>query len=271
MLRLLISLCLAAGTARAEWNLQAFDTAVAASGRAMKLSPDQFDALQKRKVRGLKSIERHLRGRFKKADERVMQAFDQVPREYFHYQYKDKVSIARSAWEEKAKPWPIGYGSALSDYLGQAWMTQMLDVQADHKVLEVGTGSGYQIAVLSRLAKEVYSIEIRKDLGEAVGRIFQPLGYANIQSRVGDGFYGWPEVEGGFDRIMVTCAAQYVPPALIAQLKPSGVMIVPVGQPFKRNQLLYEIRKDAEGKVHTKKHWGVYFIPMLGDISKNKG
>jgi protein-L-isoaspartate(D-aspartate) O-methyltransferase len=254
----------------AAWDLAAFDTAVASSHRVMKLSQEDFDAIQRRHRSCLKRIEADLKQRMKTADPRVLKAFAEVPREYFHYQYQKKLSLARLTWDEDSKPWAIGYGSALSDYQGQAWMTQMLDVDPKHTVLEIGTGSGYQISVLSRMAKEVYSIEIRKALGKAVDQIFVPLGYTNIHARVGDGFHGWPEVQGGFDRIMVTCAASYVPPPLIAQLKPNGIMVIPVGQPFKRNQVLYEVRKDAQGKVHTKKYWGVFFIPMLGDVAKGK-
>lgn len=115
---------------------------------------------------------------------------------------------------------------------------------------------------------KAYSIEIIQPLGRGVQRIFAPLGYSNVETRVGDGFFGWPEVEGGFDTIIVTCAAQYVPPALLAQLKPCGRMLIPIGQPFRRGQFLYIYTKDAEGRVRSRKDVGVYFIPMTGEMQR---
>ncbi len=97
-----------------------------------------------------------------------------------------------------------------------------------------------------------------------MAKLWAPLGYGNIESRVGDGYFGWPEVSGGFDIIIVTCAAQYTPPELFKQLKPGGRMIIPIGQPFKRGQVLYIYTKDEAGKVHSKRDVGVFFIPMTG-------
>ena len=134
--------------------------------------------------------------------------------------------------------------------------------------LEIGTGSGFQSALLSRIVKQAYSIEIIEPLGKAVSQIFAPLGYDNVHTRVGDGYYGWPEVQGGFDIIIVTCAAQYAPPDLFKQMKPGGRLVIPIGQPFKRGQVLYVYTKDAEGKIHSKRDMGVFFIPMTGAISK---
>ena len=106
-------------------------------------------------------------------------------------------------------------------------------------------------------------------MGKAVGRIFAPLGYHNVQTRVGDGYYGWPEVAGGFDIIIVTCAAQYAPPELFKQMKPGGRMIIPIGQPFKRGQILYIYTKDANGKIRSRRDVGVFFIPMTGEMMKS--
>ena len=122
--------------------------------------------------------------------------------------------------------------------------------------------------MLSRIVKTSYSIEIIEPLGTAVHKIFAPLGYDNIHTRVGDGYYGWPEVAGGFDIIIVTCAAQYAPPALFAQLKPGGRLIIPIGQPFKQGQVLYIYHKDAAGKIHSRRDMGVFFIPMTGTMIK---
>ncbi len=130
-------------------------------------------------------------------------------------------------------------------------MTQVCKPTAGDVTLEIGTGSGFQSSLLSRIVKKAYSIEIIEPLGHAVAKLWAPLGYDNIESRVGDGYFGWPEVKDGFDIIIVTCAAQYAPPELFKQLKPGGRMIIPIGQPFKRGQVLYVYTKDAEGKVHS--------------------
>jgi protein-L-isoaspartate(D-aspartate) O-methyltransferase len=196
-------------------------------------------------------------------------AFQAVPREYYHYDYPDHRATPGDAYEENPKPWALGYGSALSDYLGQAYMTQVCKPKPGEITLEIGTGSGFQSSLLSRIVKTAYSIEIIEPLGKAVGKIFAPIGYNNVHTKVGDGYYGWPEVEGGFDIIIVTCAATFAPPDLFKQLKPGGRMIIPIGQPFKRGQVLYVYTKDAEGKIHSRRDIGVFFIPMTGAIAKN--
>jgi protein-L-isoaspartate(D-aspartate) O-methyltransferase len=252
------------------WNYQAFVRAYEQSGRRQKVSEPTFNGLQERRVKALSTIEKYLTERFGRADPLVMKAFAEVPREYYHYHYQDRFAFADKAYEEEnIKPWAIGYGSALSDYLGQAYMTQLTRPTPDSVVLEVGTGSGFQISVLSRIVKKAYSIEIIEPLGQGVARIFKPLGYHNIETRVGDGYFGWPEVAGGFDIIIVTCAAQYVPQALLDQLKPGGRMVIPIGQPFKKGgQFLYVYTKDKDGKVRSRKDVGVYFIPMTGEQAK---
>jgi protein-L-isoaspartate(D-aspartate) O-methyltransferase len=232
------------------------------------LSDGAFAAIQARRPVALRRIESYLKERLGSADPEVMRAFAEVPREYFHYQYDAKAPSPSNAYEAEPKPWGLGYGSALSDYLGQAYMTQVSKPKATDVTLEIGTGSGYQSSILSRICKASYSIEIIEPLGRAVGKIFAPLGYDNVHSRVGDGYFGWPEVEGGFDLIIITCAAQYAPPELFKQLKPGGRALIPIGQPFKRGQFLYVYTKDAEGKIHSRKDVGVYFIPMTGAMMK---
>ena len=148
-------------------------------------------------------------------------------------------------------------------------MTQICKPAPGEVTLEIGTGSGFQSSLLSRIVKTSYSIEIIEPLGRAVSKIFAPLGYTNVRTKVGDGYYGWPDVQGGFDIIIVTCAATFAPPDLFKQLKPGGRMIIPIGQPFKRGQVLYVYTKDAEGKIHSKRDIGVFFIPMTGAIAKN--
>nr|WP_283949581.1 protein-L-isoaspartate O-methyltransferase [Limobrevibacterium gyesilva] len=242
--------------------------AMAKSGRPVDLTEAQFQAIQARKPAAMKRIESYLKERLGGADPAVMAAFQALPREYFHYMYDGRRATPGDAYEETPKPWALGYGSALSDYLGQAYMTQVCKPTAGDVTLEIGTGSGFQSALLSRIVKRSYSIEIIEPLGKAVGKIFAPLGYDNVETRVGDGYYGWPEVHGGFDIIIVTCAAQYAPPELFKQLKPGGRMLIPIGQPFKRGQFLYVYTKDEEGKVHSRKDVGVFFIPMTGAMMK---
>jgi len=248
--------------AQPAWDFAAYQKAMEAGGRKAGLTEAGFRSVQVRKQAAAKTVKSYLDKSFGQADPELLKAFSEVPREYFMYQYEQDKSLASLSYETQAKPWPIGYGSALSDYLGQAYMTQLSAPKKEELVLEIGTGSGFQSALLSRMVKDVYSIEIIKPLGEKVSKLFAPLGYNNVHTRVGDGFYGWPEVEGGFDIIIVTCAARYVPPPLLKQLKPGGKLVIPIGQPYKRGQFLYVYTKDQEGKIHSKKDMGVFFIPM---------
>ena len=257
---------------RTAWNFKSFLSAYQASERPHTVTEADFTQAQENRLQALKNIESFLTRRFGKADPLVMKAFAEVPREYYHYNYQRKTSSAFKAYEPKTedvKSHVIGYGSTLSDYFVQAYMTQIARPKPSDVVLEIGTGSGYQVSILSRIVKQAYSIEIIEPLGQGVAKIFKPLGYNNIQTRVGDGFFGWPEVKGGFDIIIVTCVAQYVPPALLEQLKPGGRLVIPIGQPFTPgSQFLYVYTKDAAGKVHSRKYTSVYFIPMTGEMQK---
>ena len=247
------------------WTYKKFLKVFKKSGRTTDLTAKEFDRLQERKLAMLKDIHRYLDRKFGWADPRLMKAFEDLPREYYHYDYQDGTDLSKFAYEFPPRTWGLGWGSALSDYEGQAYMAQLAHPGPKDKVLEVGTGSGYNISLLSRVAKEAYSIEIISPLGRAVSHIFKPLGYTNIHTRVGDGYYGWKEA-GPFDIIMFTCVAQFVPQPLFKQLKPGGRIIIPIGQPFKHNQVLYVYRMDRRGRVHSKKYIPVYFIPMKGTM-----
>jgi protein-L-isoaspartate(D-aspartate) O-methyltransferase len=254
-----------------DWSFDAYAGAMQASGRRTDLTDKSFAAVRLKRDHAIRQLEVYLGGKFGGADPEVMRAFSEVPREYYHFNYGGNWSFARDAYDWYPRPWAIGYGSALSDFLGQAYMTQLSRPKAGETALEIGTGSGYQISILSRVVRKACSIEIIEPLGTAVGRIFKPLGFDNIESRVGDGYYGWPEEKDGFDIIMVTCVAQHVPPELLRQLKPgTGRLIIPVGQPFKREQVLYVFTKDTDGRIQSRRDMGVYFIPMTGRISRGR-
>ncbi len=246
------------------WTYAAFREAMTASGRNPTINESQFADIQSRKSGAMARIKSYLEGKFGTADPAVLAAFESVPRDYFHYAYAAGASTAYQAYEDNPKPWAIGHGSVLSDYLGQAYMTQLAAPKPGDVTLEIGTGSGFQSSLLSRIVRDAYTIEIIQPVGEAVGKIFAPLGYDNVHSRVGDGYFGWPEVEGGFDTIMLTCVAQYAPPELFRQLKPGGKLIIPIGQPFRRGQVLYVYTRDEQGRVHSRRDVGVFFIPMTG-------
>lgn len=246
------------------WTFARFNEVMAASHRPHALTEAQFNEIQARKPAAIERIRIYLDGRFGAHDPNVIQAFESVPRDYFHYAYASQASTAYQAYEDNPKPWAIGHGSVLSDYLGQAYMTQLAAPKPTDVTLEIGTGSGFQSSLLSRIVRDAYTIEIIEPIGRAVDQIFAPLGYDNVHGKVGDGYFGWPEVTEGFDTIMLTCVAQYAPPELFRQLKPGGKLIIPIGQPFRRGQVLYVYTKDADGRVRSRRDVGVFFIPMTG-------
>jgi len=190
-------------------------------------------------------------------DQEVLDLLLTIRREDFVPKGYAKLAFAETAI-------PLGHGAAMLTPALEAKFLQALALRKSDKVLEIGTGSGFQSSLLSRIVRDAYTIEIIQPVGEAVGKIFAPLGYDNVHSRVGDGYFGWPEVEGGFDTIMLTCVAQYAPPELFRQLKPGGKLIIPIGQPFRRGQVLYVYTKDEQGRVHSRRDVGVFFIPMTG-------
>jgi len=187
-------------------------------------------------------------------DRAVLGALRSVPRELFI-----PVELRGQAYEDH--PVPIGQGQTISQPYIVAVMTEMLAAERGSKVLEIGTGSGYQAAVLSLIAGHVYSIEIIPELARRATATLDRLGYRNVTVRLGDGYKGWPE-EAPFDRIILTAAPPRVPQALIDQLKPGGRLVAPEGAtPF--DQELVVISKDASGRVSRKAVLDVRFVPMV--------
>ena len=167
----------------------------------------------------------------------------------------------RYAYENR--PLPIGYGQTISQPYIVALMTDLLEPDDADVVLEVGTGSGYQAAVLAGLVEHVYSVEIIEALEASVRDRLQRLGYDNVSTRLGDGYYGWKE-HAPFDSIIVTAAASHVPPPLIEQLKPGGRMVIPVGGQFMTQQLLL-LEKGNDGEIITRQIGAVRFVPLTGE------
>lgn len=188
-------------------------------------------------------------------DPAVLSVMRQVPRhEFVPDESRDE------AYENR--PLPIGYGQTISQPYVVALMTDLLDPGKDDVVLEIGTGSGYQAAVLSPLVRRVYTIEIVEPLAKRAAERLIALGYGNVSTRHGDGYYGWPE-HGPYDGIVVTAAASHIPPPLVSQLKPGGRMVIPVGPPFMTQNLML-VTKDGVGKVHTEVLLPVSFVPLTG-------
>lgn len=157
------------------------------------------------------------------------------------------------------RPLPIGYGQTISQPFIVAYMTQTLHPQREHRILEIGTGSGYQAAVLAEIIRNVYTVEIIPELGGAARERLHTLGYRNTEVRIADGYDGWPE-QAPFDAIVVTAATEYIPPPLIKQLKEGGRMVIPVGAPF-FNQMLMLVEKRG-GKITTSQLIPVRFVPF---------
>ena len=184
---------------------------------------------------------------------RVMAAMAKVPRHRF-------VPASYGPLAYANRPLPIGHGQTISQPYIVALMTDLLDVKPADAVLEIGTGSGYQAAVLAELVDRVYTIEIVEPVGKNAAALLQRLSYRNIETRIGDGYNGWPE-RAPFDAIIVTAAAPHVPPALVAQLKPGGRMVIPVGAESEV-QFLHVMVKRADGSISTQRSLPVRFVPL---------
>lgn len=188
-------------------------------------------------------------------DDDVLAAMATVPRHRF-------VPEDQRAHAYEDRPLPIGYGQTISQPYIVALMTDLLDLDGRGRVLEVGTGSGYQAAVLSPLAQAVYTIEIVPALADQAAARLQELGFGNVTARQGDGYYGWEE-HAPFDGIVVTAAASHIPPPLVRQLKPGGRMVIPVGAPFFVQHLML-VEKSDRGEVRSRLLLPVRFVPLTG-------
>ena len=188
-------------------------------------------------------------------NDKVMQVMGEVPRHEFVPDDERSAAYLN-------RPLPIGYGQTISQPYIVALMTDLLAVSPDAKVLEVGAGSGYQAAILSRLVKEVHSLEIIPELAAECRERMIRLGYGNVTIHQGDGYYGL-DSEAPFDAIVVTAAAAYIPPPLIQQLKPGGRMVIPVGGQF-AVQYLMLVEKDSQGEISARQVLPVRFVPLTG-------
>lgn len=200
------------------------------------------------------NLTRHLIGK-DALDDRVMAAIKQVPRHEFV-----PADFRFLAYDNG--PAPIGSGQTISQPYIVALMSDLLNTKPSDTVLEIGTGSGYQAAVLSNLVKQVYSLEIIPELSTKARRRLKKLGYDNVTVRTGDGHSGWPEY-APFDGIIVTAAAPYIPPALIDQLRPGARLVIPVGLPYSYQELMV-LEKKADGETETRTILGVSFVPLTG-------
>jgi protein-L-isoaspartate(D-aspartate) O-methyltransferase len=194
-------------------------------------------------------------------DARVLEALRRTPRHRF---VPDELVV--HAYEDR--PLPIGYGQTISEPYIVAKMTELVEPKEGGRALEIGTGSGYQAAILSELTRQVYTVEIIEPLGAAARQRLAALAYKNVEVRIGDGYYGWPD-KGPFDCIVVTAAANHIPPPLVEQLKPGGRMVIPVGNPF-QTQTLVLVTKGNKGPrdIQVRDLMPVAFVPLVGGPGK---
>ncbi len=189
----------------------------------------------------------------------VLKAMRQVPRHEF-------VGEKQRGQAYSDKPLPIGHGQTISQPYIVAYMTEVLELQPGDKVLEIGTGSGYQAAVLAEITDSVFTIEIIEELAEQAATRLQQLGYNEVRTKQADGYHGWEE-HAPFDAIIVTAAAGHIPPPLLKQLKPDGRMVIPVGGVYEVQSLML-IRKTADGEIQTERLMPVRFVPFQGAAQK---
>ena len=222
-----------------------------AAADALGATDDEYGARRRAMVDDIASQRTEAPGRI---DPRVMEVMGRVPRHLF-------VPAAQQPRAYDDRPLPIGHGQTISQPFIVALMTDLLKLEPGDTVLEIGTGCGYQSAVLAELAKDVYTIEIVEPLGRTAAATLERLGYSNVHARIGDGYRGWPE-RAPFDAIIVTAAPDHVPPALIEQLKPGGHLVIPVGR---LAQQLIVITKSEDGRTARREIAPVQFVPLTRD------
>ena len=242
-----LALGLAASLATAGCDSQGKGT------NSVQATPTDGDAAKRARMVETQIVSRGVR------DPRVLEAMRKVPRHLF-------VAPPERAHGYEDHPLPIGGSQTISQPYIVALMTELLALPPKARVLEIGTGSGYQSAVLSEIADEVYSIEILPDLADAAASKLKELGYANVTVRAGDGYRGWPE-HAPFDGIIVTAAPEKIPEPLVEQLAPGGRMVIPVGGFF---QELKVFTREPDGTVSEKAIIPVRFVPMTGEIENTK-
>ena len=204
-------------------------------------------------------VEKDLKGRGIK-DNKVLDVMGKIPRHLFV-----KESLRKQAYADH--PLPIEEGQTISQPYVVALMTEALKLKSQDRVLEIGTGSGYQAAVLAELAKEVFSLEIRKSLSETADRRLKELGYNNVQVKYGDGYFGWEEY-APFDAIIITASANHIPPPLIKQLKEGGKLILPLGSTLFHQTLTLATK--VNGELNVEQMGSVVFVPMIGETEKKR-
>ncbi|MFC1489766.1 protein-L-isoaspartate(D-aspartate) O-methyltransferase [Candidatus Latescibacterota bacterium] len=216
-------------------------------------NPDNF-ALEREEMVARQIVRRGI------SDERVLQAMRTVPRHLFVPEREKSRSYTDS-------PLLIGENQTISQPYIVAYMTEALELKKTDKILEIGTGSGYQAAILGEIVREVYTIELIPVLGNRAGKLLEELGYDNIHVRVGDGYKGWPE-KAPFDAVIVTCAPENIPEALVKQLREGGKMIIPVGGRYETQTLYRGVKKN--GTLTIEDVMRVRFVPMVGGAAPSK-
>ncbi len=232
-----------------RWNQSAAQAAAQASGSESKEWREARERMVREQIaaRGIH-------------DPRLLEALRKIPRHLFV-----PPQFAASAYDDS--PLPIGHGQTISQPYVVAFMSEALELKPQDKALEIGTGSGYQAAVLALLAREVYSIEIIEPLAQEASERLVRLGYKNVRVRVGDGYLGWPEA-APFDAIVVTAVTDHVPPALVEQLRPGGRLVLPLGGGWEQN--LVRVRRTSKGVTQETILPSVLFVPMVGEAEKKR-
>jgi protein-L-isoaspartate(D-aspartate) O-methyltransferase len=220
------------------------------------MSVQYFEEQRREMVAAIRTIADHVAAQVGKTalDERVLRAMAKVPRHEF-------VPVEVQPYAYVNTPLPIGFDKTISQPLMVAVMTDLLELKPDDVVLEIGTGLGYQAAVLAELAGRVYTVEIIDELAQRAAQRLKRQGYINFEVRVGNGYFGWPE-HAPFDKVIVTAAPDLIPPPLINQLKAGGRMVIPVGLPDAQQLVVAE--KDLNGRVTAKEIMGVLFSLLEG-------